>query len=32
MLVTEGGVVITNISNEGKEWQKRNIPMIVLGQ
>jgi len=31
-LVTEGGVVITNISNEGKEWQKKNIPNIVLGQ
>jgi hypothetical protein len=31
-LVTEGGVVITNISNEGKEWQKRNIPKIILGQ
>jgi hypothetical protein len=31
-LVTEGGVVITNISNEGKEWQKRNIPRIILGQ
>jgi hypothetical protein len=31
-LVTEGGVVITNISNEGKKWQKRNIPRIVLGQ
>jgi hypothetical protein len=31
-LVTEGGVVITNISNEGREWQKKNIPTIVLGQ
>jgi hypothetical protein len=31
-LVTEGGVVITNISEEGKDWQKRNIPKIVLGQ
>jgi hypothetical protein len=31
-LVTEGGVVITNISNEGKEWQKKNIPNIILGQ
>jgi hypothetical protein len=31
-LVTEGGVVITNISNEGKEWQKKNIPNIELGQ
>ena len=31
-LVTEGGVVITNISTEGKEWQKRNIPKIILGQ
>ncbi len=31
-LVTVGGVVITNISKEGEEWQKRNIPNIVLGQ
>lgn len=31
-LVTEGGVVITNISNEGKEWQKKNIPNMILGQ
>jgi hypothetical protein len=31
-LVTEDGVVITNISNEGKEWQKKNIPNIGLGQ
>jgi hypothetical protein len=31
-LVTEGGVVITNISNEGKEWQKNHIPNIILGQ
>ena len=31
-LVTEGGVVITNISNEGKEWQNKNIPKIILGQ
>lgn len=31
-LVTEGGVVITNISDEGKEWQKKNIPKIILGQ
>jgi hypothetical protein len=31
-LVTEGGVVITNISNEGKKWQKKNIPNIELGQ
>jgi hypothetical protein len=31
-LVTEGGVVITNISNEAKEWQKKNIPNIILGQ
>jgi hypothetical protein len=31
-LVTEGGVVITNISNEGKAWQKKNIPNIELGQ
>ena len=31
-LVTEGGVVITNISDEGKEWQKKNIPKIILWQ
>jgi hypothetical protein len=31
-LVTEGGVVITNISNEGKDWQKKNMPNIILGQ
>lgn len=31
-LVTQGGVIITNISEEGKEWQRRNIPKIVLGQ
>ena len=31
-LVQEGGVVITNISNEGKGWQKKNIPNIILGQ
>ena len=31
-LVTEEGVVITNISNEGKEWQKKKIPNIILGQ
>lgn len=31
-LVTEGGVVITNISNEGKEWQKKHIPNMELGQ
>ncbi|MBA4391742.1 MAG: hypothetical protein C0399_12515 [Syntrophus sp. (in: bacteria)] len=31
-LVTEGGVVITNISNEGKEWQRKNIPNMSLGQ
>ena len=31
-LVTEEGVVITNISNEGKEWQKKNIPNMTLGQ
>lgn len=31
-LTTEGGVVITNISNEGKKWQKKNIPNIELGQ
>ncbi len=30
ILVTEGGIVVTNISSEGKEWQKRNIPKIVL--
>ena len=31
-LITEGGIVITNISNEGKEWQKENIPNMELGQ
>ncbi|MCE5318842.1 MAG: hypothetical protein LLG04_15960 [Parachlamydia sp.] len=31
-LVTEGGIVITNISIEGKEWQKKHIPNIELGQ
>jgi hypothetical protein len=31
-LEQEGGVVITNISNEGKAWQKKNIPSIILGQ
>jgi hypothetical protein len=31
-LITEGGIVITNISNEGREWQKKNIPNIILGQ
>lgn len=31
-LVTEGGVVITNISSEGKEWQKKDIPNFELGQ
>jgi hypothetical protein len=31
-LVTESGVVITNISNKGKEWQRKNIPNMVLGQ
>jgi len=29
---TRAGVVITNISNEGREWQKKNIPNIFLGQ
>jgi hypothetical protein len=29
---TRAGVVITNISSEGKEWQKKNIPNFVLGQ
>jgi hypothetical protein len=31
-LVTETGVVITNISNEGKEWKEKNIPSVLLGQ
>lgn len=31
-LVTQGGVVITNISNEGKAWQRKKIPNMVLGQ
>jgi hypothetical protein len=30
--VTEGGIVITNISTEGKDWQKKHIPNMVLGQ
>jgi hypothetical protein len=30
-LVTDGGIVITNISTEGKEWQKKHIPNIILG-
>ncbi len=29
---TQAGVVITNISSEGKEWQAKHIPNIVLGQ
>ena len=31
-LIIQSGVVITNISNEGKEWQKKHIPNIELGQ
>jgi len=31
-LVQDGGVVITNISDEGKKWQMKNIPNINLGQ
>jgi hypothetical protein len=31
-LVTEGGLVITNISKDGQQWQKKNIPNILLGQ
>jgi hypothetical protein len=31
-LETQAGVVITNISHEGKEWQKKSIPNIVLGR
>lgn len=31
-LVGEGGHVFTNISEEGKKWQKKNIPNIILGQ
>jgi hypothetical protein len=31
-LVTEGGVIITNISDEGKKWLKKNIPNMILGQ
>jgi hypothetical protein len=31
-LVSQGGVVITNISSKGKEWQKKNIPNMKLGQ
>lgn len=31
-LVTETGVVITNISDEGREWLKRSVPQILVGQ
>ena len=31
-LVRESGHIITNISNQGKAWQERNIPNILLGQ
>ncbi len=31
-LVRESGTVITNISDQGKTWQKKNIPNIPLGQ
>ncbi len=31
-LIRESGCVITNISAEGKKWQKKNIPNIPLGQ
>ena len=30
--ITRAGVAITNISAEGREWQKKNIPTVVLGQ
>lgn len=30
--ITDGGIVITNISTEGKDWQKKHIPNMVLGQ
>ena len=29
---TRAGVVIKNISSEGREWQKKNLPNIFLGQ
>jgi len=29
---TRAGIVITNISSEGREWQKKNIPNIFMGQ
>ena len=32
ILITDGGVGITNISDEGRRWQKKNIPNIILGQ
>lgn len=31
-LITQGGVVITNISDEGKAWQEKNIPKMILRQ
>jgi hypothetical protein len=31
-LIRENGTVITNISAEGKKWQKKNIPNVPLGQ
>lgn len=31
-LIRETGHIITNISSEGKEWKKKNIPYIQLGQ
>ncbi len=31
-LVTESGVIITNVTKEGKAWQKKNIPNIVTWQ
>ena len=31
-IVRQGGQVITNISDEGRKWQKNNIPNVMLGQ
>jgi hypothetical protein len=31
-LLTDGGTLITNTSSEGKDWQRKHIPNIVLGQ
>lgn len=31
-LIRDSGHIITNISADGKRWQKKNIPNIPLGQ